>query len=78
MPFHVAVLDKICIRFSLLAKNPVKIVQKKYITVVILWQPQNTQKKIKKLLQDLKAPLFRTILYISGLNFSWEQVLKLT
>ena len=27
--------------------------------------------KIKKLLQDLKAPLFRTILNNSFLNFSW-------
>ena len=27
--------------------------------------------KIKKLPQDLKGFLFRTILYISGLNFSW-------
>ena len=34
--------------------------------------------KIKKLPQDLKAPLFSTILYISGLNFSWEQALQLT
>ena len=61
----------ICIRIWLTDKNPVKIVQKKYITAVILWQPRNTQNKIKKLPQDLKVPLFRTILYILGLNFSW-------
>ena len=28
-------------------------------------------KQNKKLPQDLKVPLFRTILYILGLNFSW-------
>ena len=35
--------------------------------------------KIKKLPQDLKAPLFRTILNNSFLNFSWgTSLLKLT
>ena len=42
MLFYVPVIKKIVIAFSLQLKNLAEIVQKEYILVVILWQPQNT------------------------------------
>ena len=56
MLFYVPVIKIFVFAFSSRAKIPWKLF-KRNVTVVILWQPQNTQNKIKKL------PQFRRKLY---------------
>ena len=77
MPFYVPVIKKICTRIYLTGKNPMKIVQKKYISVFILWLPQNTQTKSRNCRRTSKLLCSDRSWTILFWIFRGEQVLKL-